>query len=51
MGMSESISLAGYEAARAGTKWWKNPHPSGSLEAYQWDNGHTRHRTNQGSMT
>ncbi|UTU07712.1 hypothetical protein CcrC1_gp521 [Caulobacter phage C1] len=36
-----SLQRAGYEAQRAGVKWWHNPHPSGSPAAYQWDEGHT----------
>ncbi|UTC28669.1 hypothetical protein MARCHEWKA_01560 [Brevundimonas phage vB_BpoS-Marchewka] len=39
------IEGAGYAAARRGVKWWNNPHPSGSVEAYTWDRGHTRYRT------
>jgi hypothetical protein len=37
--------IEGNEAAAKGVKWWDNPHPSGSVEAYQWDQGHTHHRT------
>lgn len=37
--------LEGYEAAQNGVKWWNNPHPSGSVESYDWDKGHTRFRT------
>lgn len=32
---------AGVEAELAGVKWWQNPNPSGSVAAYQWDQGHT----------
>lgn len=35
---------AGYDAAARGVKWWNNPYPSGSVEAFQWDQGHTRWR-------
>lgn len=36
--------IEGYQAARRGVKWWQNPHPSGSADAYAWDKGHTRYR-------
>ena len=36
--------MNGYAAARRGVKWWDNPHPSGSVLAYEWDRGHTRCR-------
>lgn len=35
---------AGAAACRAGVPWWRNPHPAGSVAAYQWDVGHTRVR-------
>lgn len=31
----------GLRAQREGVKWWNNPYPSGSREAYRWDKGHT----------
>lgn len=37
----------GVKAAQAGVKWWINPYPSGSTQAYQWDKGHTAYRTIQ----
>jgi hypothetical protein len=39
------IWIEGNEAARAGVKWWDNPHEAGSVDAYTWDQGHTHHRT------
>lgn len=42
--MTTQIWLDGYAAAARGVKWWHNPHESGSVEAYQWDKGHTRYR-------
>lgn len=35
----------GKSDAKSGKKWWKNPHPSGSKAAYEWDKGHTKVRT------
>lgn len=35
----------GAKACRDGVKWYHNPFPSGSVEAYQWDQGHTKQRT------
>jgi hypothetical protein len=32
---------AGFDAERAGVKWWENPHEGGSVEACHWDAGHT----------
>lgn len=32
---------AGREAHKAGVRWWHNPHRSGTLDAYEWDRGHT----------
>ncbi|WP_273033166.1 hypothetical protein [Pseudaminobacter soli (ex Zhang et al. 2022)] len=40
-----TLFVEGYEAARRGVKWWRNPYPSGSEDAYTWDKGHTRFRT------
>lgn len=40
----ESQYAAGYEAQGAGFKWWNNPHPSGSVSSYEWDNGHSAAR-------
>lgn len=45
MATQAEIEAAGAAACRAGVKWWNNPHPSGSVAAYQWDTGHTRVRT------
>ena len=42
--IDENISTTGYDAARKNIKWWKNPHKSGSKEAYEWDKGHTQFR-------
>jgi hypothetical protein len=39
---------AGYLQCAGGTKWWLNPHVPGSLEAAEWDAGHTRRRTHGG---
>ncbi len=36
--------IAGYSAAQNGVNWWENPHPSGSMRAGAWDDGHTRFR-------
>jgi len=36
--------IDGAEAHKAGVKWWENPHPSGSVAAFQWDTGHTMAR-------
>jgi hypothetical protein len=44
-GMNEDVSAEGEKAAKAGTKWHENPHPSGSKNAYEWDKGHTKVRT------
>jgi len=40
----EAITKAGAQACRDGVKWWNNPHPSGSVAAKAWDNGHTTAR-------
>ena len=36
-----ALQVAGFEAQRAGRLWSNNPHKSGSLEAGEWDKGHT----------
>ena len=36
--------MNGYLAAQRGVKWWHNPYPSGTVDAYEWDCGHTRYR-------
>ncbi len=35
------IFQQGAKDCEGGVKWWENPHPSGSVAAYQWDKGHT----------
>lgn len=35
----QAIMQAGRDAATAGVPWYKNPYPSGSWQAYQWDQG------------
>lgn len=39
------IAQSGFDAAARGVVWWNNPFDSGSREAAQWDDGHTRQRT------
>lgn len=41
---AEALRTAGVLAERQGVKWWNNPHPSGSVDAYEWDKGHTAAR-------
>lgn len=36
-----AIERQGFEAQRNGVVWWNNPFRSGSVEAFQWDRGHT----------
>lgn len=42
--MENANYQAGFAAHGAGVKWWNNPHPSGSIDAYEWDQGHTAAR-------
>lgn len=35
---------AGLAAQRNGVDWWNNPHPGGSVAAYEWDKGHSAGR-------
>lgn len=43
--MSTTIEYEqGVAAAKNGTPWYNNPYKSGSVEAYQWDKGHTHYR-------
>lgn len=39
-----TIFQQGFRAAQCGVMWWNNPFPSGSHDAYQWDQGHTAYR-------
>jgi hypothetical protein len=43
-GVDPARFAAGWTAQRVGTPWHSNPHPSGSVEAYSWDRGHTTAR-------
>lgn len=36
-----NLYLEGFKAEQEGIKWWVNPYESGSVEAYEWDKGHT----------
>lgn len=39
--MNTQIFKAGYEAEKGGVRWYQGPHKGGSIEAYEWDQGHT----------
>jgi hypothetical protein len=41
----QDVHAQGEQAHHDGVKWWNNPHPSGSVKSYIWDQGHTAART------
>lgn len=40
----DDIHAEARQAHRDGVKWWQNPYPSGSADAYEWDSAHTAAR-------
>lgn len=44
LGCQTEAWTQGAKAKYEGIEWWKNPYPSGSVVAYEWDQGHTAAR-------